>query len=243
MRRPLALVTGGSKRVGEAIVETLAARDADVVIHYHHSREEAESLADRLRKAGAYAWTIGADLREEGECEALVRRASGRAERPVSILVNNASVFPPSSPRTATWSDVESSMRIHHWAPLLLMRGLAEQRVPASVVNVLDATPPESDVDHFAYQVGKAALASLTRVMAQALAPNVRVNAVAPGAILQPVGEDPAYLDAIAQRLPLRRHGSPQDIANAVLYLSSAPFVTGVTLDVDGGAHLRGGHP
>lgn len=241
MRRPLALVTGGSRRVGAAIVEALAERDADVVIHYHDSRDDAEGLAQRLRKSGAYAWTLRADLHNEPECETLVQRASALAERPVEFLVNNASAFPSSSAMSATWMNLEESLRIHQWAPLLLMRGLAAQGVPASVVNVLDATRPEHDAEHFAYQAGKSALASLTRTMALALAPDIRVNAVAPGAILPPAGEDAPYLEGIARKLPLARHGSPQDIADAVLYLARARFVTGVTLLVDGGAHLNRG--
>lgn len=241
MRRPLALVTGGSRRIGAAIVEALAVRGADVVVHYHHSTDDAEALCERVRKMGSDAWMLKADLRSEPETESLVRRAAARGGGPVTILVNNASAFPPSRPRTASWHDVEESLRIHQWAPVTMMRALADQLVPASVVNVLDATRPEHDLDHFAYQVGKDALASLTRVMAIALAPSVRVNAVAPGAILPPEGEDPSHLDAIAKRIPLKAHGSPQDIGNAVAYLAHAPFVTGTTLHVDGGAHLLGG--
>lgn len=241
MHRPLALVTGGSRRVGAAIVEALALRGADVVIHYHHSRDDAEALCERVRKMGSDAWTLKADLRSEPETDSLVRRAASRGNRPVKILVNNASIFPPSKPQAASWHDVEESLRVHHWAPIVLMRSLADQLVQASVVNVLDATIPEHDLDHFAYQVGKNALDSLTRVMARALAPTVRVNAVSPGAILRPESADEAYLDAIAKRLPLKTHGSPQDIGNAVAYLAHAPFVTGATLHVDGGAHLLGG--
>lgn len=241
MRRPLALVTGGARRVGAAIVEALALRGADVVVHYHHSTDDAEALCERVRKMGSDAWMLKADLRSEPETESLVRRAAARGSRPVTILVNNASAFPPSSPRMATWHDVEESMRVHHWAPVVMMRALADQLVPASVVNVLDATRPEHDLDHFAYQIGKDTLGSLTRVMARALAPSIRVNAVAPGAILQPEGADESYLDDIATRVPLKTHGSPQDIGNAVAYLAHAPFVTGATLHVDGGAHLLGG--
>lgn len=241
MHRPLALVTGGSRRVGAAIVEALALRGADVVIHYHHSHDDAEDLIDRVRKMGSDAWMLKADLRSGSEAESLIRRAAGRASRPVTILVNNASAFPPSKPQSASWFDVEESLRLHHWAPLVLMRSLADQLVPASVVNVLDATSPENDLDHFAYHAGKSALASLTRVMARALAPAIRVNAVSPGAILQPEGADETYLDAIAKKLPLKAHGSPQDIGNAVAYLAHAPFVTGATVHVDGGAHLLGG--
>lgn len=241
MRRPLALVTGGSRRVGAAIVEALALQGADVVIHYHRSRDDAGELIERVRKMGSDAWMLKADLRNEPEAEALVRRAAGRGDRPVTILVNNASAFPPSTPRAVSWHDVEESLRVHHWAPLTLMRSLADQLVSASVVNILDATTPEHDLDHFAYQVGKNALDSLTRVMAQTLAPAIRVNAVSPGAILQPEGADESDLDAIAKRLPLKTHGSPQDIGNAVAYLAHASFVTGATIHVDGGAHLLGG--
>lgn len=241
MQRPLALVTGGSRRVGAAIVEALALRGADVVIHYHHSRNDAEALIDRVRKTGSDAWMLKADLRSEPETESLVRRAAGRASRPVTILVNNASAFPPSQPQTASWHEIEESLRIHHWGPLILMRSLADQLVPANVVNVLDATSPEHDLDHFAYQVGKNALGSLTRVMARALAPAIRVNAVSPGAILQPEGFDEAHLGVIAKKLPLKTYGAPQDIGNAVAYLANAPFVTGATIHVDGGAHLLGG--
>jgi NAD(P)-dependent dehydrogenase (short-subunit alcohol dehydrogenase family) len=240
-QRPLALVTGGSRRVGAAIVEALAMRGADVVIHFHRPSDDAEALCDRVRKMGSDAWMIKADLRSEAETESLIRRASGRAGRPVSILVNNASSFPPSTPKGASWHDVEESLRVHHWAPLILMRSLADQLVFANVVNILDATTPQHDLDHFAYQVGKSALDSLTRVMARALAPTIRVNAVSPGAILQPEGADEEYLDEIAKNLPLMAHGSPQDIGNAVAYLAHAPFVTGATLHVDGGAHLLGG--
>lgn len=175
------------------------------------------------------------------EEQARSRAQAAELKRPVELLVNNASEFPSTSAENATWEALEASVRVHHWAPLLLTRALADQAIPASVVNILDSTRPEHDLDHFAYQAGKNALASLTRVTAAALAPTVRVNAVAPGAILQPAGEDPAILDEIARGLPLHRHGSPQDVANAVLYLATAPFVTGVTLRVDGGAHLLGG--
>jgi len=235
-----ALVTGGARRLGRAIVEALAECGVNIVIHYHDSRQAAESLADRIRgrgDTGVQAWTIEADLSDPHAAESLISRALETAGR-VDILVNNASVFKPDTVWDLREETLLHNVRLHAWAPLALARALARQGGPGRIVNLLDTRLTEPDPKHVAYQLSKQMLASLTRILAVELAPRIRINAVAPGLILPPKGRDEKYLQALAHTNPLGRHGDVRDVAQAVLYLLQAPFVTGQVIHVDGGRHL-----
>ena len=235
----VALVTGGARRVGAAIVRRLHGAGARVALHYRGSEADAKKLEAELEaaRAGSVA-RIRRDLLESGAAEALVAAVIERFGR-LDVLVNNASIFYPRKigkiePRH--WDElVGSNLR----APLFVAQAAAPhlKQARGAIVNITDIHA-ERPLKGFAlYSVAKAGLAALTRSLALELAPEVRVNAVAPGAIAWPDDDkfDNAERKRIVATTPLGRIGSPADIAQAVHYLATAPFVTGHILAVDGG--------
>jgi len=159
---------------------------------------------------------------------------------PVDILVNNASIFPADTITQVDPREIHSNMQIHAITPLLLSRALAAQGREGHIVNMLDARIVDYDRRHAAYHLSKRTLFTLTRMLALELAPRVVVNAVAPGLILPPTGEDESYLEKMARTNPMHKHGCPQDVAEAVLFLLKSDFITGQVIFVDGGRHIRG---
>ncbi len=233
-----ALVTGGAKRIGQAICESLADAGCHVVVHYGSSKSEAAATAQDLRDRGVDSWTVRADLLDTDAAEGLVAAASAAAGRPIDLLVNNASAFPKQPWKTATYADVDHMMRIHAWAPFATARALAGQGGKA-VVNLLDTRMAADDPDHAPYLLSKQALWHLTQDMARTFAP-MRVNGVAPGPILTPTdGSGDAGMQAAIDATVLGRMGTPQEIAHAVRFLLEADYVTGDVVFVDGGRHLR----
>ena len=234
----LALVTGAGRRLGRAIADGLAREGCDVVVHYRSSYQDAEETAKLVRKRGVQAWTVQADLEDLSATEGLVPRVVETAGRPLDILVNSASIFENSRLTEFSAEDLERNMRVHAMAPLLLARALAAQNRPAQIVNMLDTRIVDYDKLHAAYHLSKRMLFTLTRMLARELAPNVRVNAVAPGLILPPEGKDESYLQRLARDIPLQRHGCADDIFRAVLFLLQSDFITGQVIFVDGGQHM-----
>jgi pteridine reductase len=233
-----ALVTGGALRLGAAIVHGLAGEGANVVLHYNRSHGPAEELAQKLEEAGTSAWTVKADLGKPEDVEALIPRS---LELPgqLDILVNNASIFSPDALMEATFDDVVQNLRVNAWAPLALSRAFARHTQRGAIVNSLDTRVADYDWKHFSYIASKNVLELWTRMTALEFAPGIRVNAVAPGLILPPPGKDEAYLEAMQETVPLKRHGGAEDIVRAVIFLLQSEFVTGQVVYVDGGRHLR----
>jgi pteridine reductase len=234
-----ALVTGAARRIGRAIALALAQNGVRVVIHYHRSEREAAALCAEIQGLGASAWSVKSDLAETKQTERLVREAVARAG-PIDILVNNASMFERDTLWEATEDSIGRNMRIHAVSPLILARELARQGRAGHIVNLLDARVAAYDKVHVSYGISKGALLALTGMLALELAPNVAVNAVAPGLILPPPGQGPAYLERLAHTNPLQRHGGPEDIVQAVLFLLRSRFITGQVIYVDGGIHVKG---
>lgn len=227
-----ALVTGAAKRLGRAIALGLAAEGADVVVHYHTSPDEAGELCERIAALGVKAWMVQADLSVEEEVANLVARAVELAG-PLRILVNNASIFEANAPAEDRSDQDARHMEVNADAPLELTRHFAAQEIASGhVVNLLDTRLRGGDPDHVSYIASKRALEDVTRTTALEFAPRIAVNAVAPGLVLPEVGED-------ASGLPLQRPGTPEDVADAVVYLVTTRFVTGQIIYVDGGRHLR----
>jgi pteridine reductase len=233
-----ALVTGAAKRLGRAIALSLADAGMNVVVHYRRSRSDAALLCRDIKKKGVEAWALPCDLSDPDECETLIDRAQTVCRRTLSTVVNNASVFPKDSIDDVSLERVIDNVRINAWAPFAITRAFAKKARAGCIVNILDARLRRYDRTHVAYSLSKQMLAALTAICAVEFAPSVRVNAVAPGLILPPAGKTRAYLDKLKASVPLRAHGTPQDIADAVLYLVKSPFVTGQVLYVDGGKHL-----
>ena len=242
-----ALVTGAGQRLGRAIAEALAARGADLVLHYHSSASEAEELARKLRGAGGRAWTVQADFAEPEAAEALLEAArglaaEGRAEGRIDWLVNSASLYDPDRLPDLRLQDLDRQLRVNALAPFLLCRAAARQPGPGgAMVNLLDCRLGEHDPARVSYSVSKRLLFDLTRRLAVELAPAWRVNAVAPGVILPPRGRTRAELERLKDSNLLRRWGEPEDVTRAVLFLLESGFVTGQVLFVDGGRFLKGG--
>ena len=236
----VALVTGAAQRLGRAIAEALGAEGVRVAVHYGSSASEAEEVVNALRGRGTNAWAVQADLAEAEAAEELVQRAADLAGAPVDILVNSASIFAPSRLLQFPAEELAANLQINALAPLQLSRALAAQGRPGQIVNLLDCRIVEYDAEHAAYHLSKRMLFSLTRMLALELAPCIRVNAVAPGLILPPPGQDEAYLQGLAHTVPLNRHGGPADIVRSVLFLLHSEFVTGQVIYVDGGRHMLG---
>ena len=236
----VALVTGGARRIGGALSLGLAAAGADVAIHHHASPEHAGEVKARIEKLGRRAWVVQEDFREPGGGAAAVAGAVDAAGR-LDLLVNNAGIYPQATLPDTTPETMTTTLAVNTWAPLDASRAFAARAADGgSIVNVLDTHLHRLTREKFAYQLSKQALAWVTRATALEFAPRLRVNGVAPGAILPPPDADEPYLDQLGATLPLRRHGGPQDVLDAVLFLATAPFVTGVVIEVDGGEHLQG---
>ena len=232
----VALVTGGAVRIGAAISEGLARAGYDLVVAYRSSEGPARELEARVRGLGRHCALVWADLADPRGCAAVVRAAADTYGR-LDVVVNSASSFetrPLESVDATAWDAV---MAVNVRAPHLVVRAAADllRSAQGSVVNILDLSALEPWVGYPDHSVSKAALAHLTRVQARALAPDVRVNAVAPGAVLKPEGESDARWEARGTAAPLQRTGAPSDVVDAVLYLIGAGFVTGQVLPVDGG--------
>lgn len=237
----LALVTGAARRIGQATALRVAASGADVIVHHRTSSKQAKATAHRIRDLGQDAWTLQADLGQEADVQRLLEAATELAGQPPSLLVNNASAFPQHGLDDLTLGTFLDTLQVNAWAPLALSRALASGTDEGAIVNMLDARIGHADRDRTAYALSKDLLASVTRQLAIALAPTVRVNAVAPGPILPPSSGEAGAFEAIAQATPLGRPGDPEDIAHAVVHLLAAPYTTGAVLPVSGGQHLLAG--
>ena len=235
-----ALVTGAAKRIGAVIARTLHAAGANVAIHYNRSAAEADELAaELLRARPKSAFTIGADLSDIPAVERMAAQVLERTGKQLDVLVNNASNFYPTPIGTITleqWDDLFGS---NLKAPLFLSQALvpALRAARGVIVNIVDVHAQRPLRDHPVYGPAKAGLAMLTRSLAKDLGPDVRVNGVSPGAILWPdEGMSDGLRAAIIKQTALKRAGTPEDIAAAVLFLvRDAPYVTGQIIAVDGG--------
>ena len=225
-----ALVTGGARRVGRAIVEELARAGCRVVIHYNGSAADAEALARTL----SGATTVAADLRDRDAAPRLVAASGGALD----ILVNSAAGYartPLSSLSDDAWNDM---LALNLAAPMRLMRE-ASRAGASSIVNLVDVAAWQPWANWSAYATSKAALLHLSRCLAIELAPATRVNCVAPGTVIFPDDWDEARRAQQLEKVPLGRVGSPADVARAVRFLCEEPYLIGACIPVDGGSGLR----
>jgi len=239
--RPVVLITGAARRIGRAMALEMARAGHDVAVHYRASTDEAQALVAELQSLGVQAHAFGADLAVEAECEALLPAVLAQFGR-VDALVNNASSFAHDDVASFSYALMEQMWRANTGPAVLLARALyghaQAARRQACVVNVLDQKLWNPNPDYFSYTLSKAALQCANTLLAQALAPSVRVCAVAPGLTL-PSGPMSEENFAQAHRMtPLQRASTPEDIARAVRFLIESPAITGSTLLVDGGQHL-----
>jgi NAD(P)-dependent dehydrogenase (short-subunit alcohol dehydrogenase family) len=240
------LVTGAARRIGRAIALGFAKRGWDVAIHYHRSEADAHTLVDEIEALGRRAIALRADLADEAQVRQLVP-ACIAALGGLECVVNNASRFDEDTAQTFSYAKLVDLTAINVGAPVALARALYEtipevantdETLRGTVINVLDQKLYNLNPDYLSYTLTKAALQTATVTLAQALAPKLRVAAVAPGLTLQSADQTPDGFAAAHTRTPLGRASTLQDIVDAVCYLADARAVTGSTLLVDGGQHL-----
>ncbi len=237
LKRKRVLVTGGAVRIGRAICTMLAKQGADICIHYNRSYDAAQELQRMLQDDGAEAHVAEANLMTETACHELMERAVALLGG-VDILINNASVF---NKQTLDEADMDvwlGELWPNFFAPVQLMRAFAAQELPGRIVNLLDRRVTSNDTGCVPYLISKKALADVTRLAALHYAPRLTVNAVAPGAVLPPPGEDESYIADKAGPVPLAVQVTPDDIARSVRFVLESDTLTGQIIYVDGGQHL-----
>lgn len=245
-----ALVTGAAQRLGRAMALSLGQSGFDVAVHCHQSVDAAERLVAELRAMGRRAEVLQADLLDEAQVEALVPRAVETLGGPLTLLVNNASIFEDDSVETATRQSWDRHFESNLRAPVVLTQSFAAQvpdPVPGPdgrpiaqglVVNMIDQRVRKLTPQFMSYTLAKSALWTFTQTAAQALSPRVRVNGIGPGPTLQGARQSSEDFARQREATLLRRGAGPEDICGALHYLVSAPSLTGQILCVDGGQHL-----
>ena len=238
--RRLALVTGAGHRIGRAIALGLAEHGLDVAVHYNESAGAANETADAIRRMGREARVFQADLGSAGAPSELIAAVTA-GMGVIDVLVNSAAVMlrtPVDSVTTAEWDAMFAlNLRAPFFLSVEAARGMAARG--GVVINIADLAAFETWPAYVPHTITKAGIVHMTRALARVLAPAVRVNAIAPGAVLLPDDWTEADAAKLAETTPLRRLGSPTDVVQAALYLLEATYVTGETLIVDGGRHVR----
>jgi pteridine reductase len=236
----VALVTGAGRRVGRAIALALGERGMHVVVHFNGSREGAEETARSIVASGGEAIVEQADLAQVDAAYALVDRATAWRGS-LGALVNSAAIMLRTPIAETTQAEWDTMFALNVRAPYFLSQRAAPALAASqgAIVNIADLAAFESWPSYVPHGMTKAAVVQMTRAMARALAPGVRVNAVAPGVVLLPEGWSEAEAEKLRTTTPLQRLGTPEDVAHAVAYLLSARYVTGEVVRVDGGRHIR----
>ncbi len=239
--RPVVLVTGAARRLGRVMALHLAQTGCDVAVHCRQSRVEAQEVVDELTAAGVQAGLFEADLADETACEALVPQVLAHFGR-LDAVVNNASLFDYDNVAGFSYGAMERHWRANTAPAIVLARALHRHVLAVGrqgcVVNLVDQKLWNPNPDYLSYTLSKAALDAATTLLAQALAPAVRVVGVAPGVTLLSGEMSPAEFEASHRLTPLGRSSTPLDVARAVRFAIDSPAITGTTLLVDGGQHL-----
>ena len=243
----VALVTGAGRRVGRAIADALSRAGTRTAIHYNESRSGADELCAEIRARGGEAEVFRADLTDASAATGLIDSVVARFGR-LDILVNSAAMMLRTPFGEVTAKDWDAMFALNLRAPFFLSqaaaramgwRGPREKELGGAIINIADLAAYESWIGYIPHGISKAGIVRMTKSLAKVLGPTIRVNAVAPGAVLLPEGFSESDAAHLAETSPLRRLGDPADVCDAVLYLLEAEFVTGETIIVDGGRHAR----
>ena len=243
LQEKVALVTGSAKRIGRAVANALADRGVHQAVHYRTSKTEAEDAVELFRVLGVEAESFQADLSQVKEVEALAEEVLKRFGR-LDILVNNASVFFPSPLGEVTDLQWDVLINTNLKGPFFLAQkvGLAmKAAVGGTIINIGDWAAERPYTGYLPYCISKAGVVAMTKGLAKALAPEVRVNCINPGPVMLPEDLSEAEKEEVMRKTPLQRTGSPTDIANAVVFLcEGTDFMTGAVITVDGGRTVWG---
>lgn len=237
-----AIVTGAAKRVGKSIALALAKKGVNIILHYNHSEEEAKATAHLLEKEGVEVFCIRADLSSVEEIESFTSLALSRMGK-IDILVNAASQFLETPFELITEADWDIHLNVNLKGIFFLSQSVAKsmvQQKKGKIVNIIDAHIEHPYLNYLPYLVSKSGLVGLTYCLARELAPHIQVNAISPGPVLAQPTWGPEMIREIIDTVPLQRMGSPEDIANGVLFcVEGTDFMTGAIIPIDGGQRLK----
>lgn len=236
-----ALVTGAAQRIGRAIALALAQAGIHVVVHYNSSEKQAEKTVAEALHSGVKAWKVQADLSVTHEAEQMITEAHNQAGT-IDFLINSASVFPETCLDDVHPDDLYTTLHINAITPLILSRHFKRQAGTGAIINILDNRIHRIDPGHVSYQLSKNMLFTLTQMMAIDYAPGIRVNGIAPGIILPPVGKAETFRNKHSALTLLQRKGEVKNITDTVLFLLSNTFITGEVIYIEGGQNLKDLH-
>lgn len=231
------LITGAAKRIGKAICLFLASRGFNIALHYNRSSREAKTLSEEIRSKGVRCEMFCCDLSDTKQANTLVSDVHKKFSD-LNVLINNASIFEPSTIRSASLSLLRRHFAVNLDAPFILTSQFAKKCKNGHIINILDTHVAQNTTQHSTYLLSKKALGNLTQLSAVEFAPHIRVNAIAPGLILPPEQESEDYLERLSKKIPLQKKGDVDQIAYAIHFLLNNPYITGETIFVDGGEHL-----
>jgi len=240
LKGKVALVTGGGRRVGRALALALAKKGAVVAVHYNESDTGARDVVAEIEKAGGRAGSFRADLTDATAANALPDQVAKQLGA-LDVLVNSAAIMKRTPFGETTSDSFDEIIGLNLRAPFLITQAAAPhlRRAKGCVVNIADLAAFETWPGYVPHGVSKAGIVYLTKALARVMAPEVRVNAIAPGTVLLPDDWDAKDAAHLTETTPLKREGSPQDVVEAMLFLLSADYLTGETIIVDGGRHVR----
>jgi pteridine reductase len=230
-----ALITGAAKRLGKAMALAMAKQGYNIIIHCKSSKEEAMALQQEIEQMGRSAWVVSADL-SAADLSVFFEEIKS-LNQTISLLVNSASVFIPSTFEDSDVDQLDLHWQVNCRAPYLLTQWFVKQYDSGHIVNITDCV--EHNTNYFPYMLSKNAFSSLSTMLAKQLAPQFRVNSIAPGWILNPPTEEQHFDETkVRESIPVKSKGDVQDICQALLYLDNNPYIVGQTIYVDGGRHL-----
>jgi len=236
----VAVVTGAARRIGRRIALALAEDGFAVVVHFGKSAAAAEELVAQIQQTGGIAMAVGCDLADAAKSAEKIMDAASAIGCP-QLLINNASVFEDLPLADVTMQHCLSQLGVNLVAPVFLSQQFVSRLpdgIPGQIINILDWRAARPPADHLIYTASKAALASVTSGLAQQLAPQIRVNGVAPGAVLAPPGREQWHQQRADREIPLRVSGSPENITSTIRFLIHNTFITGEVITLSGGEHL-----
>ena len=234
----LAIVTGAGHRLGSYFASSLARSGYAILLHYHSAQSQILDVVERLKTFGSPVYPIKADLLDTEQIHDMWTTIDNLPHR-VEILINSAAIMRQSDIRTMSQTDFDQTMAINLRAPLLCSQEAAKRMIDGGLIlNISDIGAGKNWLNYPAYSISKAALEVLTRIMAKALAPNIRVNAIAPGLVLPPENAKDGLWDNLIKKVPLKRSATPEEITSMLEYLITNRYITGQVMTIDGGYSL-----
>lgn len=237
MTKGTVLITGGAQRIGREIALDLAQKGYTIALHYNSSKDKAEETLRLIRTHSPKSQSYHCDFTDLSSVERLVGKVKSN-HSDLEVLINNASVYEQYSLVDTSREVLERDITTHYLAPFLLIREFAKQVEKGSIINILDARVRKNSTGNASYSLSKKALLSLTEIAALELAPDIRVNAIAPGLTIPPEGKSEDYAEQYAKSIPMGRITSVSDVTSAVITLLEDEYLTGQVLYLDGGKYL-----